>query len=217
MKKAILLVFATAMLLSCKQAGKSTSETVDKETVNSVRKYTYADSAGKHVIIQNSLPKGGEWYTDPDGKKYVYVVFWTRITNETVNPIEFAIDFPADSFEFPSSSGNFMKLRIPSDTMIIDKEPLFSYGMPIKSFLDTCINKSYPLKRTINSKESTAFYVVLLSDKGVNGVLRTGLSLKEQNLFYKISAYKSKPEHPLMEEKEINCGSINLKNLVRQK
>ena len=187
MKKNILiLIMATTGLYSCGQSSKSTPETVDIETVNSVRKYEYADSMGKRLIIHNSFPKSGGSYTDPNGKKYVYAVFWTRITNETINPIELTIDFPLDSFEITSSSDNYMKLLLPSDTMTIDKEPLYDYGLPIKSFLDTGINKSYSLKRTINPKESTAFYVVMLSNKGVDGTLRTGLSLKGQNLFYKI-------------------------------
>jgi hypothetical protein len=208
---------ATTGLCSCGQSSKSTPETVDIETVNSVRKYEYADSMGKRLIIHNSFPKSGGSYTDPNGKKYVYAVFWTRITNETINPIELTIDFPLDSFEITSSSDNYMKLLLPSDTMTIDKEPLYDYGLSIKSFLDTGINKSYSLKRTINPKESTAFYVVMLSNKGVDGTLRTGLSLKGHNLFYKISAYKSISGHPLMDEKEINCGSINLNNLLLKK
>lgn len=217
MKKNILIfIIATTGLFSCKQSSKSTPETVEIETVNSVRKYEYADSIGKRLIIHNSFPRGGG-YIDPNGKKYPYAVFYTQISNETINPIELKIDFPLDSFEFPLSSGVYIKLFIPSDTMTIDKEPLYDYGLSIKSFLETGINKSYSLKRTINPKESTAFYVVMLSNKGVDGVLRTGLSLKDQNLFYKISAYKSIPGLPLMDEKKITCGSINLKNLRLRK
>ena len=50
-----------------------------------------------------------------------------------------------------------MKLFIPFDTMTLDKASLTDYGLAVKSFLDTCINKSYSLKRTIYPKESTAF------------------------------------------------------------
>jgi hypothetical protein len=214
LKKAIILFFASAGLFSCEQASKSKLKTLDVETVNSLRKYEYVDSMGKRLIIQNSFPKSGGGYTAPNGKKYVYSVFWTRITNETINRIELKIDFPLESFEIPSFSHNYMKLLIPSDTMIIENEPLYDYGLSIKSFLDTGINKSYSLKRTIYPKESTAFYVITLSNKGVDGTLRTGLRLKEQNLFYKISAYKSTAGHPLMDEKEITCGSINLINLM---
>lgn len=205
---------ATTGLYSCGQSSKSTPETVDIETENSVRKYEYADSMGNRLIIHNSFPKSGGSYTDPNGKKYAYAVFWTRITNEIINPIELTIDFPLDSFEITSSSDNYIKLLLPSDTMTIDKEPLYDYGLPIKSFLDTGIIKSYSLKSTINPKESTTFYVVMLSNKGVDGTLRTGLSLKGQNLFYKISVFKSISGHPLMDEKEINCGSIDLNNLL---
>ncbi len=215
-KSIILIIIATAGLFSCKQGSKSTPETVDTETINSVRKYEYADSMGKRLIIYNSVPKGGINHTDPNGKKYIYAVFWTQITNETINPIELKIDFPLDSFEFPLSSGNYMKLLIPSDTMTLDKASLSDYGLAVKSFLDTGINKSYSLKRTINPKESTAFYVVPLSNHGSGGALRTGLNLKGQNLLYKISCYSMTSDLSLRDKKEINCGSINLKNLTLQ-
>jgi hypothetical protein len=208
----------TTGLFSCGQAGKSKPDSVDIETINSVRNYEYADSLGKRLIIRNSSPKKSRmYYTDPNGKKYIYSVFWTQITNETINPVDLKINFPSDSFEFPLSSENYMKLFIPSDTMILDKASLIDYGLAVNSFLDTGINKSYSLKRTINPNESTAFYVVTLSNHGSGGALRTGFRLKGQDLFYKISAYKMAPELPLMDEKEINCGSINLKGLVLRK
>ena len=164
-------------------------------------KYEYSGSNGARLIIQNSFPKSGGNYTDANGKKYVYAVFWTQIINETFDPLELTIDFPLDSLEIPSSSGNYMKLLLPSDTMTIDKEPLYDYGLTIKSFLDSNRFKSSSLKRTINPKGSSTFYVVTLSNRGVDGTIRTGLSLKEQNLFYRIN------------DKEIHCGKINLKNL----
>ena len=216
MKNSIILIIATAALFSCGQGRKSTSDTVDIETVNSVRKYDYADAMGKRLTIQNSVPKGGG-YIGSDGKRYPYVVFYTQVTNETINPIQFKIDFPLDSFEFPRSSGNYMELFLPSDTMALDRVSLIDYGLPIKTYLETGIHRSHSLKRAIPPKESTAFYVVMVSNKGVNGTIRTGLSLKGQNLIYRISAYKSIPGHPLLEEKEINCGSIDIKNLVIQK
>jgi hypothetical protein len=216
-KKSILLIFATAGLFSCKQASKSTPETVDLETVNSVRKYEYADSKGKRLIIQNSLPRGIK-YTDPNGKEYSKIMFWTRIINQTDNPLELEINFPVDSYEVPTLRGKYFKILLPSDTMTLDKEPLQDYGIKdLKSFLDNSIHKPSSLKRTINPKESSGFYVVILFDNGVAGPTRTGLSIKGQNLFYKISRYTGKQGGSLVDEKEINCGSINLKNLVLQK
>lgn len=82
---------------------------------------------GNRLIIHNSFPKGGMKYTDPNGEVYGYVVFWTQITNETTNPIELKINFPLDSFEFPSPSGRYQKLLLPSDTMTIDKAPCFFF------------------------------------------------------------------------------------------
>jgi hypothetical protein len=223
-KSLILLIMATTGMFSCGQGSKSTSDTVDSENLNSTKNvqsqkpltnynekhidtiYEYTDSTGMRLIIQNSLPKGGLNYTDPNGQTYVYAIFWTRIINETVNPFELMINFPVDSYELPSSPGRHFKILLPSDTMTFDKEALFNYGLTdLELFLDTAIHKSSSLKRTINPKKSSGFYVVTLFNQGVDGTLRTGFSLKEQNIFYRING------------KEIHCGSINLKKLVLQK
>jgi len=178
--------------------------------------YEYADSMGKRLIIQNSLSRGIK-YTDPNGKKENKVLFWTRITNETENPLELNIDFPVE-YEVPSLPGRYFKILLPSDTMTLDKEPLPDYGITdLKSFLDNSTHKPTSLKRTINPKESGGFYVAILCDSGVVGPFRTGLSIKGQNLFYKVTRYAGKQGGSLIDEKEINCGSINLKNLVQQK
>ena len=212
---------ATMGLFSCGQASKSKPDTVDTETYNSIRNYEYTDSKGNRLIIHNRGPKGGMKYTDPYGEVYVYVGWWTQITNETADPVELKIDLPVDSFEFPSSSGRYIKLLIPSDTMTVDEASLPDFGLNVKSFLDNHRFEASSLRRTINPKDSTAFHIVFLSKwkpiAGSSGGLRAGLSLKGQNLIYKISAYKLTPELPLIDKKEINCGSINFKNLMLQK
>ena len=181
-------------------------------------KYEYTDSAGKRLIIQNSVSWGGIKYTDPNGEVYVYAMFWTRIINETDNPLELKIDFPVDSHEVPSLPGKYYKILVPPDTMTFDKKSLFDFGLTgLKSFLDSSIHKSSSLKRTINPKESSGFYVVMLClVEGAHGTMRTGLSLKGQNLFYRIKNDGSK-SNTKSSDKEINCGSINLKNLMLQK
>lgn len=162
--------------------------------------YEYTDPMGKRLIIQNSFPRGGLKYTDPNGKEYVYAIFWTRMINETANPLKLTIDFPVDSFDLPSSAGRYFKLFLPADTMTTEKEGLFNYGLPVlNSFLDKGLQKASSLERTIHPKGSSAFYVVTLFNRGVDGTLRTGFSLKGQDLFYRIN------------DKEIHCGTINLR------
>ena len=128
------------------------------------------------------------------------------------------IDFPVDSYEVPSLPGKYFKILVPPDTMTLDKAPLFAYGLAdLESFLNNSIHKSSSVKRTINPKESSGFYVVMLSlIEGAHGTMRTGLSLKGQNLFYRIKIDGSK-SNTKSNDKEIHCGSINLKNLVLQK
>jgi hypothetical protein len=108
--------------------------------------------------------------------------------------------------------------------MTSDKEALFNYGLTdIDSFLDNSIHKPSSLKRTINPKESSGFFVVKLSlisegPRGGGDILRTGLTLKGQDLFYRVSVYKNSPApSSLISEKDIDCGSISLKNLMLRK
>jgi hypothetical protein len=227
------------VIVSCTSCGgqnkpylsKDSSKSETKDIVTSPRsndpgihtQYQYSDSIGKRLVIQNGYPRGGIRYTDPDGEVYGCAIFWTRIINETDNPLELKVDF-LDSYAVPSFPGKYFKLVVPPDTMIRDKEGLFNYGLTnLKSFLDTSIHKPSSLKRTINPKESGAFYVVKLGlvsegPHGAGDILRTGLSLKGQDLFYRISVYNNSPApSSLITEKEIDCGGINLKSLKLQK
>ncbi len=212
-------VYVFLMFVFCTSCGQNQTN-VPKENINSEAKYEYTDSNGKSLIIQNSFPKG-EPYTDPNGKEYFKAMFWTRIFNETDNPLELTIDFPVDSYEVPGSPGKYRKVLVPPDTMTIDKEPLYNYGLTgLKSFLDNNIHKPSSLKRTINPKESSGFYVVILSlmtEGAPAGILRTGLSLKGQDLFYRVSVYSSTAPSSVISNKKIHCGSINLKNLMLRK
>lgn len=101
---------ATVGLFSCKQSNKSSSDTANAKTSDSVKNiqnkkiendiyttYKYADSNGKNIIIQNGLPRGGTKYTYQNGEDYNYALFWTQIINETDNPLKLKMDFPVDS------------------------------------------------------------------------------------------------------------------------
>jgi len=178
-------------------------------------KYEYTDSNGKNIIIQNGYPRGGIKYTDPNGNVCGYAVFWTRIINETDNRLELKIDFPINSYEISNFPGKYFKVLVPADTMTLNKFPMPSYGLTdLESFLDSNIHKPSSLKRTMNPKESSGFYfVMLVLTEEATGMTRTGLSLKGQDLFYKISRYSITKPSSLIDEKEIHCGSINLKNL----
>jgi hypothetical protein len=168
----------------------------------------YTDFTGNSVIIQNSLPKAGGdadekcRYTDSAGKIYRYAIFWTRVINETTTPLELKIIFPAT---LPSPYSH-IKIFLPSDTMTIDKESLYNYGITgLKTFLDTDFSNT-TLERTINPKEENLFYIVLLSPLyHVGGTVRTRLVLKEQDLFYRISIL------PPFGSALIPCGQIVLK------
>ncbi|UKT64671.1 hypothetical protein [Pedobacter mucosus] len=211
-----LLLYAWLLILTCGNSYGQNVIDAKKDDINASPKYTatpfksnrnyvytrhqYPDANGAGLIIINSFPKSGINYTAPNGEKYVYAVFWTQFTNEAKEPLELKIDFPVDSFELPSAPGNFIKLLIPSDTMTLEKTTKFDYGLNVKTFLDNGRHKSSSLKRVIKPKESNSFYVVPLSNRGVNGTLRTEFYIKEQSLFYKIN------------DKEIYCGSIKIKN-----
>ena len=213
--KRIVLVAAT-VLLSCQQNSPTKPEAVEPERVNSIRRYVYADADGKRVIIYNSVPKGGG-FTDSTGRRLPYTVFYTQVINGTGEPINLNIDFPLDSQEVPASSGNFLKLMLPSDEMTLDKVPLYDYGLDVQTIFNGKRPAAATLNRTIAPNDSMAFYVLTSSNRGVDGALRTGFSLKGQQLVYKVAVFKSAPGHLLAGEREINAGSISSSDLTLQK
>ena len=150
----------------------------------------YSETSSNGVLIQNSFPKGGP-YTGPTKKyfNYSYLVFYTRVINETGNSLDLTVNFSADSIEIPNSPDTFVKLFLPPDTMTLDKQNLFSYGVTeLESF-----DQSTRFQRTINPKGDCLFYVVAIfyqtkagawnQERGGN---RAELVLKGQDLFYRL-------------------------------
>lgn len=165
----------------------------------------YVESAGKGVVIRNSLPKGGV-YIAPKGERFGYRVFWTHIINETRTPLKLTINFPADSFAILGSPESYFKVYLPSDTMTHEKQYSYDYGASgLKTFWDHNSSKPALLQRTINAKEEYLFYVAVLFHK-VDGVIRTGLVLKGRQLFYRINGIGLELDSAL-----IPCGQILFK------
>lgn len=89
--------------------------------------------------------------------------------------------------------------------MTLDKESLYDYGSEfLKSLLDTGLNKPTALQRTINPKEEYFFYIGALSYKS-GGMVRAGLVLKDQELFYRIGII------PHFDSALFPCGHIVFK------
>jgi hypothetical protein len=158
--------------------------------------FKYYDSLNKGITIQNSYPKGGQKYTAPNGKDYVYLIFWTCIKNETASDLVVSIKFPVAPFNVPSSPEVNFNLYLPKEEMTPNKEALFNYGLNFKFYLDKNFEKSPEKIKTIKPNESYSFYVVALSNKGVDGVVRAGFELQNKKLIYKINNH------------EIKCGRI---------
>lgn len=70
----------------------------------------------------------------------------------------------------------------------------------------------------LTSFGSSGFYVVMLCViEGAKGAMRTGFSLKGDSLVYRISRIAGPPPLSVIDEKEIPCGSIKLKNFELRK
>lgn len=154
-------------------------------------RYVYNSANASQVIIENSLPKGGLDYTDNNGKTYVYTVFYSKITSTSDQPIQLTIDFPIENYTLPSSLSNAVKIILPHEEMTTDKVELFNYGLPdINTLLNDNIPDPTSLQLTIPSKGSRLFYVITLFNHGVEGTVRTGFSLIENTLYYRVNTLK---------------------------
>lgn len=132
--------------------------------VNSLKAQTespkwYSEYQKEGIIIQNSYPKGGP-YTGPTQKHYhySYLVFYTRVENKSLKPIEINIAYSAEAIQIPKSPHTFMKLFLPEVEMRPEKINLFSYGITqINSF-----DEPTQLKKVIQPQQEAYFYTVAL-------------------------------------------------------
>jgi hypothetical protein len=109
--------------------------------------FEYEILPNQTITIQNSYPKGGQGYTDINGNKYVYVVFWSCITNNSVSDIELNVNISANSFSIPSSPTLDFKLFLPNEEMTLDKDGLQNYGLDLSEFLNSNINSPSNIKK----------------------------------------------------------------------
>ena len=160
------------------------------------------DSKGNTALVTNSLPKGGG-VVNKNGKKYGYVVFWTRVFNQSAAPIELTIKFP--EITYFKSPGSYIKIVLPKETMHLGRVQLYDYGLTnLQSLFNIETNQISVLKKTINPKEEYLFYVTVFIHLGQYGAVRAKFELKDQDLFYKISMGADTILIP--------CGSLDFKN-----
>lgn len=182
----------------------------------------YSETASNGVIIQNSFNRGGP-YTGPTKKhvNYSYLVYFTRVINETGNPLELTVNFSADSIAIPNSPDTFVKLFLPPDTMTLDKQNLFSYGVTELESLDSPTR----FQRKLNPKEDCLFYVVAILYQTKAGAWnpegggnRAELVLKGQDLFYRMPPQVDSLlcGHSNAEKSPIRRLSWTQRNLIRR-
>ena len=197
MKKITLLFLMFAPFLSFGQVGPI------RNWVDSEVKLT--DSRGNTVMVTNSLPKGGGVVYQNE-KKYGYVNFWTRMSNQSATPIELKVKFPEVTFF--KSPDSYIKIVLPKESMNIEKEQLFDYGLTnLQSILNDESNQLGILQKKISPKEDYLFYVTVfihIEGSGPAGPARAKFELNDKELLYKISIGSDTTLIP--------CGSLEFKN-----
>ena len=162
----------------------------------------HTDSNGNSVMMTNSLPKGGGVVYQNE-KKYGYVVFWTRMSNQFATPIELKVKFPEVTFF--KSPDSYIKIVLPKESMNIEKEQLFDYGLTnLQSILNDESNQLGILQKKIGPKEDYLFYVTVFIHIEGSGSARAKFELNDKELFYKISMGSDTTLIP--------CGSLDFKN-----
>jgi hypothetical protein len=160
------------------------------------------DSKGNSAMVTSSLPKGGG-VVYQNGKKYGYVNFWTRMSNQSATPIELKVKFPEVTFF--KSPDSYIKIVLPKETMKIEKEQLFDYGLTnLQSILNDESNQLGILQKKIGSKEDYLFYVTVFIHIEGGGSARAKFELNDKELLYKISIGSDTTLIP--------CGSLEFKN-----
>lgn len=150
--------------------------------------FEYSDSIGNSLLVQNSFPKGGQKYTDPKGNRYVYAVFWTRISNQTSQNIRINLKFTTAAQVLSSSPEIRFNLILAPVSMSEDKIHQMNYGLSnIDFILDNTLGQFPEFDQKIQPNESEMFYVIVLTSQGIDGTIRSSLQLENQDLIYHIN------------------------------
>jgi len=155
----------------------------NRNWVDSALKLT--DAKGNVAKFIHSFPRGGgEVYKN--GKKYSYVVFWTRVFNQSATPLELKVKFPEVTFfNWPD---DYIQIVLPKETMLMDKVHAYDYGLThLQSFLNDKSNQLNFLQKRINPNQEHIFYIIVFMHIKNWGTARAKFELKDQALFYKIS------------------------------
>jgi hypothetical protein len=193
MKLLVLVVLLLPYLNSYGQVGTGRNW-VDSEVKHTVSK-------GNTVMMTNSLPKGGGVVYQNE-KKYSYVVFWTRVFNQSATSIELKIKFP--DVTFFKSPDSFIQIVLPKATMNMDNVQLFDYGLKnLQSLINDQSNQLSVLQKKIKPNEDYIFYTAVFIHIEDWGPSRAKFELKDQDLFYKISKGSDTTIIP--------CGSLYFK------
>jgi hypothetical protein len=193
-----LLVSIILLFVYLNSYGQSEST---RNWVDSELKYT--DSKGNLVKFINSFPRGGG-VVYKNGKKYSYVVFWTRVYNHSATLLEYTVKFPEVTYF--NSPHSYIQIVLPKETMSLDRVQSFDYGLiNLQSLLNDESNQLSILQKKINPNEDYIFYTAVF----IHGVERWGparakFELQDQDLFYKISMGSDTTIIP--------CGSLYFKN-----
>ena len=193
MKLLVLVVLLLPYLNSYGQVGTGRNW-VDSEVKHTVSK-------GNTVMMTNSLPKGGG-VVYKNGIKYSYVVFWTRVFNQSATSIELKIKFP--DVTFFKSPDSFIQIVLPKATMNMDNVQLFDYGLKnLQSLINDQSNQLSVLQKKIKPNEDYIFYTAVFIHIEDWGPSRAKFELKDQDLFAKISKGSDTTIIP--------CGSLYFK------
>lgn len=155
----------------------------NRNWVDSALKFT--DAKGNVAKFIHSFPRGGgEVYKN--GEKYSYVVFWTRVFNQSATPLELKVKFPEVTFlNWPDA---YIRIVLPKETMRMDKVHAFDYGLThLQSFLNDKSKQLNFLQKRINPNQEHIFYIIIFMHIKNWGPARAKFELKDQALFYKIS------------------------------
>lgn len=160
------------------------------------------DSKGNFVKFTNSFPRGGG-VVYKNGKKYTYVVFWTRVFNQSTSHFELKIKFP--EITYFKSPDSYIHIVLPKESMSLDKVQSFDYGLTnLQSLLNDESKQLSILQKMIKPKEDYIFYTAVFMHIDGWGPVRSKFEVKEQNLFYKIKTGSDTTMIP--------CGSLYVKN-----
>ncbi len=200
-------IFVLLIVASCTQTQDQKTAAQNPSDIDSDTSIQLTENVGDFggISILTTGPRGGR-YLSSEGIDFRYTVFGIQISNDTIVPINLALDFPTKpTWLLPDSVVQLKVFLIPEKFASDSIQDAFNFGVRMEEFFELGNDQQLTLDASIPPEQPLILFIgVLYEPELMSGVTRTKLFVEGHD--------HGAPFYPVksIERYELTTNSLNL-------